>query len=205
MRFSVKCLDTRKSSVEVVLLAVRHMYAVGDVLFGSVVDVLAVERHEEGGSEQHERKCEACEEQPVSGDPKQRMVDHGAAWCIPAQVRVLDELYCGDEVHGAAGVSLDLVAERRVVFHVGVELRALALLHQPFLVLAPLLLADERLDIQLDAREDEATAPESKCKYWDVQETIRDQPRVPAHTEHACCVCITNINMTDFKKIKLEV
>jgi hypothetical protein len=119
----VKHFDGRRAAVawvEEVLFAVRHVYAVGDVLLGGAVDVLAVQRDEQRGCEEHEREREAREEEAVAGDPQEDVVDHGAARRVPAEVRVLDELDRGDEVHGAARVRLDLVAERGVVLHVGV-------------------------------------------------------------------------------------
>ena len=191
--------------VEKVLLAVRHVYAVGDVLLGRAVDVLAIERHEERWCQQHEQKKRATEEHAVAGDPHQRVVDDGAARCVPAEVRVLDELDRGDEVHAPARVRLDLVAERGVVLHVGVEGRALALLHEPLLVLAPLLLDDERLVVQLHAGDQEAAAPESKGQQRDVEEAVRDESRVPAYSEHADGVCIANINLAKFKKIQIHL
>ena len=166
------------------LLAVRHVYAVGDVLFSGIVHVLPVQRHEERGSEEHERDKEAREEQAVPGDPDQRVVDDGAARRVAAEVGVLDELDGSDEVHGAARMRLDLVAERGVVLHVGVEGRALALLHEPLLVLAALLLDDERLVVQLHARDDEAGEPEPEREQRDVEEAVGDQPRVSACGEH---------------------
>jgi len=176
-------LDRRRAAVswvEEVLLAVRHVYAVGDVPFGGAVDVLPVERHEERGCEEDEGEGESREEQAVPGDPDQRVVDDGAARRVAAEVRVLDELDRRDEVHRAAGVRLDLVAERGVVLHVGVELGALALLHEPLLVLAALLLDDERFGVQLHAREDEAGAPEGESDQWDVEEAVGDESRVAA-------------------------
>jgi len=189
--------------VEEVLLAVRHVYAVGDVLLGGVVDVLAVERHEQRRCQQHEQKKRAAEEHAVPGDPQQRVVDHGAARRVPAEVRVLDELDRGDEVHGAARVRLDLVAERGVMLHVGVELGALALLHEPLLVLAALLLDDERLGVQLHAREHEAAAPERKREQRDVEEAVGDQSRVASHSEHARRVGVANMKLAHFKKIQI--
>jgi hypothetical protein len=199
----VKCLYNRKAPVKVMLFAIRHVYAVGDVPLGRTVDVLAVERHEERWCQQHEEKKRATEEHAVPGDPDQRVVDDGAARGVAAEVRVLDELDRGDEVHGAAGVRLNLVAQSRVVFHIGVELRARALLHQPLLVLAPLLLDDERLVVQLHAGDQEAAAPESKGQQRDVEEAVRDESRVPAYSEHADGVCIANINLGKFKKIQI--
>ncbi len=170
--------------VEVVLLAVRHVYAVGDVLFGGAAHVLPVERHEQRGREQDQREREAREEQAVPGDPQQHVVDDGAARRVAAEVRVLDELDRGDEVHAPARVRLDLVAERGVVLHVGVELGARALLHQPLLVPAPLLLDDERFEVQLHAREGEAAEPQRKREQRDVEEAVGDQARVSACGEH---------------------
>lgn len=186
--------------VEEVLLAVRHVDAVGDVLLGRTVDVLAVERHEERGREEHERDEHAGEEQAVPGDPQQRVVDDGAARRVAAEVRVLDELHGRDEVHGAARMRLDLVAERGVVLHVGVELGALALLHQPLLVLAALLLDDERLVVQLHAREEEAGDPQAQREERDVQEAVGDEPRVSACGEHETCILVKNMNVKHLKK-----
>jgi len=190
-------------AVEEVLLAVRHVDAVGDVLLSGVVDVLAVERDEQRGREENEQKKRAAEEHAVPGDPEQRVVDDGAARRVPAEVRVLDELDRGDEVYAPAGVRLDLVAERGVVLHVGVELGALALLHEPLLVLAALLLDDERLRVQLHAREHEAAAPEGKREQRDVEEAVRDQSRVAACGEHARGVGVANMKLAYFKKIQI--
>lgn len=199
----MKCVDAREPPVKVMLLAVRHVYAVGDVLFGGAVDVLPVERHEERGCEQHEREDEAREEEAVPRDPQQRVVDDGAARRVAAEVRVLDELDRGDEVHGPARVRLDLVAERGVVLHVGVELRALALLHEPHLVLAALLLDDERVVVQLPAREHEAGEPEGEREQRDVEEAVGDESRVASCSEHESWIGVTNMKLVNFKKYRL--
>ena len=105
-------------------------------------------------------------------DPREGVVHDGAARRVAAEVRVLDELDRGDEVHGAARVRLDLVAEGGVVLHVGVELGTLALLHEPLLVLAALLLDDEGLDVQLHAREQEAGEPAAERKNRCVRKAV---------------------------------
>ncbi len=51
-----------------------------------------------------------------------------------------------------------------MVVHVGVELGALALLHEPLLVLVTLLLDGERLGVHLHVREHEASSPERECE-----------------------------------------
>ena len=198
----VEHLDRRRAAVagvEEVLLAVRHVDAVGDVLLGGGVHVLAVERDEQRRRDEHEREEEPAEEHAVPGDPQQRVVDDGAARRVAAEVRLLDELDRRDEVHAPARVRLDLVAERGVVLHVGVEVRALALLHEPLLVMAALLLDDERLGVELHARDDEAEAPEGEREHRHVAERVGDEPRVSPHPEHVCALSVTNMRTTDFR------
>ena len=85
------------------------------------------------------------------------------------------------------------------MLHVGVELGALALLHEPHLVLAALLLDDERVGEQLHAREDEAGESERERQQRNVEARVGDESRVPAHAEHAGAHSVTNMPATDFR------
>ncbi len=71
-------------------------------------------------------------------------------------------------------------------------------------MLAALLLDDERLKVQLHAREDEAAAPERERDQRDVEEAVGDEPRVSARPEHAPRVCVTNMKKAHFRKLKID-
>ena len=118
--------------------AVRGVVELVHAPVSHVIHVASPDRHEQRGREQDERGDGEREEKAASEHPCRDGLEHEIARRVTTEVRVVHDVLHGIKHGHVLALAGELVAQRRVLLHVVVELVLLALLQKPAFVLARL-------------------------------------------------------------------
>lgn len=105
---------------------------------GPVIDEIAPKWKHNHGKDREQHEQEHTQEQPAAEGPVGESDEHDRALRVPAEVCLVNDSLQGHEQQDRAPLLVDLVAESRVCFEVGIKFRILAALVEPLVVLAHL-------------------------------------------------------------------